>query len=843
MLNLSAFSECIRQNLQDRKYGKERADTIIKDFENRAKAHMAAGRSEADAGLLAMKDTFDNLSQTSAEKAKRTVKMLTVQAQNIKRIEQGLKVSINTFDIKGEKNRGTAVGRAAISLIENDPRFSGLSYATLRDVYRKQLLSLMGDSLDHFGKGAFGRQKGVASLPNVIREIFGEKTGDQAAEQMARAWLKVSDTAVDLFNQAGGSMRKLERYLPQKRSIAKIVKNGGDGGADFIKFHMDATDWNRTRWPDGSLISVEDRPDVLKTLYSTYATDGANKIDTSSFRGRGRAVGDLLDNNRFLHYKDAPSWMQAHDLYGDGNEFDVLVSHINSMAHRTALVDTFGPNPEATLSNIKAMVKKTTAGLSAKDKIDADAILKNKFAPMMDLVMHNNPMNPESFLGNLTIGTANILQAAQLGSSALLAGPGDFMQTLAVRAINKMDLFGGIKHYFDTLLFDRGFMEKISAQSGLVHDETVMSHYAATRFSGVATIGPSITKRISDAIMRLSLLAGHTRSGRWASQAEMMGMFERATQDAYGDLPWNLVMNRYGISPAEWDAFRTNVKPWSPRDGINFLRPIDILDSNIPNKQQLFNKFQGLLMEESKKMIPESTIEATAALKGASRPDTMMGAILHSFAMYKNFPISFWHIYGRLGMTSPSVTGRLGFYAGLGAGMTMVGAMGTQMREVLSGRDPMPMNTPQFLTKSFLAGGALSIWGDFLFSGLNRQGGGPTETAAGPAIGFLGDTAQLAFGEPFKWVNTIGTLDKEGPSTEAAKAVEYLKRYTPGSNLWWARLALERQVWDRLDELADPKVYAKRRQQEQNQQQQYGNQYWSPPGSRTYDRLPQYRSK
>lgn len=851
MLTLDAFANCIRENLKDKHYGKDRADEIIKDFDKRAKMHQQAGRSDSDAAILAMRETFDRIGEAGTERAKRTAKMLTVQAQNLARIKQGLTAQVTIRDnnkkiMGGEASRGEAVARAAVSLIEADPRFKGLSYASLRDVYRKQLFSIMGDVLDKVGKGAYGRQKGAVHFPNAVREIFGEKTEDKLAHDFAHAWLKVSDLGVDLFNQAGGSMRKLQRYIPQSRSIAKVVQNGGEDGADFVKFHMGATDWDRTRWPDLSVIDPADRPKVLKDIYDTYATDGATKIDATAFRGQGQAMGNLLDNNRFLHYKDATSWMQAHELYGDGNLFDVMSKHIDSMAHRTAMVDTFGPNPEATFANIKAMVKKTTAALSPQDKMAADAVLKNKFEPMMELVTRRNPMNPESWSGALTIGTSNILTAAQLGSSALLAIPGDFMQSVAVRAINHMDLFGGVGHYFKTLVTDREFMEKIAAQSGFVHDETVMSHYAATRFTGVATLGPSVTRTISDGVMRASLLAGHTRAGRWSAQAEFMGAMQRAAAQDFESLPFNRVMQRYGITPSDWDMFRNNVKAWQPRQDINFLRPIDILSSDLPkgtNAQTLYNKFQSMVMQESKNMVPESTIEATAALKGTSRPDTLMGVIMHSFAMYKNFPISFWHIYGRLGMTSPSVKGRLGFYAGLGAGMTMVGAMGVQMRELASGRDPMPMDNSAFLMKSFLAGGALSIWGDFLFSGLNRMGGGPTETAAGPLIGFMGDSAQLAFGEPFKWINAVGSLDKEGSSNEATKAVQYMQRYTPGSNLWWARLALQRQVWDRLQEMADPKVYNKRRVQQQQQMQQYGNQYWSPPGSRTYERLPQYREK
>ncbi|MFN3612597.1 hypothetical protein [Tepidimonas sp.] len=171
--------------------------------------------------------------------------------------------------------------------------------------------------------------------------------------------------------------------------------------------------------------------------------------------------------------------------------------------------------------------------------------------------------------------------------------------------------------------------------------------------------------------------------------------------------------------------------------------------------------------------------------------------------------------------------------------MTMVGAMGTQLRELARGRDPLPMDTPQFWGKAFLSGGAFSIWGDFLFTGINEYGHGPAQAAAGPLAGFLGDTTQLALGDVFQFADVVGGLsDKDFSSTTGAKAVEWARRYTPGSSVWWARLALERAVFDRLQELADPKAYQKQQRKVRKQEKEFGNQYWWGPGEAGPERAP-----
>lgn len=845
MLNSVDFAKCIRDNLKDRRFGKKRADEIVADFEARAKAYQQQGYDSTQANIYAMKDTFQNLSDTAVEKAKRTAKMLSVQAENNARIAQALDIDLSKFGVKGavgvEANRGFALGRAAVSLLEDDPRFSGLSYATEKENVRGEFFSIIADILDKAGKGAFGRQKGKAHLANIVREVFGENTGDVAAKDMAVSWLKLSDVTVDVMNEAGGSMRKLQRYVPNAaNNVAKLTKDE----AKWFATREARWDWDRMRWPDGSVIAKEDRAEVMQKVFETLSTDGMNKIDPKAFRGRGVALGNMLDQHRFVHYKDAQAWLDDLNEFGDGNPFDVMVRHVEMMAHKVAMVRMFGPNPEMTVQNIQSIVKKHASKLTQKDRAVMLDVMKNKFEPMFEVINRENPMNPDNVWAAGTVATSNILTSAQLGSAALLAIPGDFMQTIAVRALNRMDLFGGVNHYLQALVGDPAFANKISNQTGFIVDDAVISTYATTRLTGMTTVGPQWSRRVADTVMRASLMSGHTRAARQASQKEFMGYLWRSRGEKFNDLSFVEVMKRYGITEAEWDTMRTSLPVYSPKSGVEFFAPINILQTKTKDARLLYRKFQGMIFEESRKMVPEATIEGSVTLKGTTRPDTLMGIIMHSFAAYKNFPVSFWMIYGRLGLTSDSVKGRLAFYAGLGAAMTMVGALGTQMREIAKGNDPLPMNDPAFLGKAMLSGGALSIYGDFLFSGVNKFGQGPQDIVGGPLTGLLGDTTQLLFGDVASALDQVGSLDYgAGDSKTLPKLVEYMRRYTPGTNVWWARLALERQAWDRLQELADPKAYSKRRRKESNQKRNYGNESWWPQGERTPERLPQYQEK
>jgi hypothetical protein len=309
-----------------------------------------------------------------------------------------------------------------------------------------------------------------------------------------------------------------------------------------------------------------------------------------------------------------------------------------------------------------------------------------------------------------------------------------------------------------------------------------------------------------------------------------MGVLRDNMETAFDDLPFKNMMQRYGIEAAEWDAVRKAVTPWKPDPQAEFLRPLDILDTSLSNKDALYQRFYTMVNQESKYAVPGATLEAQVALKGTSRPDTLPGAILHSFAMYKNFPITFMQMYGRMLLSEERTSKRVGFAAAMGVGGALVGAMGVQLRELSRGREPMPMNRWQFWGKALLAGGGMGIWGDFLFNGVNEFGQGPANVVGGPIAGLVKDMSDVAFGDTFKFVQA---WDKgsEVETKFASRVVNFAKANTPGTSLWWARLVLEREVWDALDELADPHAYRKQKAKERKQEQTFGNKYYSPPGS------------
>lgn len=836
------FVSCIQQQLDERQFGAKRKAEILDRFNGLTDSFQKQGYGSQIAQSMAMNRVFSDLAAKTRDNNLKALKSLEVLADTHDRVAQGANSDQSRFAsvmvMDGGHGRGAMLARAAISMIQADPRFEGLNVEGLKFANRDKYWAIMGnDSVEKFGKGAFGTQKGDAGLHDIVRELldgFGS-SGNKDAEAFAKAFNGLNRVMVDDRQKAGGALNFLDRYMPQSQNAVKVM------GVSFEKWRSDMTgwlDWDRMTWPDGSPIDVKDRDTVLKDVYATFKTDGASKIEPGMFNGRGSSVGSQLDDHRFLHYKNADSWIAMHEAYSDGNVFEVISKHIDKMADKTALVSMFGRNPAMWLENTKAEIRKQAAaiaqtGTQAYDKKavqQADAVIKNKLEPMFEQYTHSNPMDPNSPLAAGIVATSNILTAAKLGSVPLLAVAGDFHQTIATRFLNNLPLLDGMGTYMKGITTGFKDAEKFATRSGFIFDNTVGATYSTERFSPVASYGPQISRRISDVMIRASGLSRHTDIARMTAQHELMGVLRDNMETAFDDLPFKTMLQRYGIEQGEWDAVRKAVTPWTPAPNSEFLRPLDILDTTLANKDALYQRFYTLVNQESKYAVPGSTLEASVMLKGTSRPDTLPGAILHSFAMYKNFPITFMQMYGRMLLSEERTSKRIGFAAAMGVGGALVGAMGVQLREISKGREPMPMDRWQFWGKSLLAGGGMGIWGDFLFNGVNEFGQGPANVLGGPLAGLAKDATDLAFGDPFKFV-TAWDKDTDTETKFGQRVVAFAKANTPGTSLWWARLALEREVWDALDELADPQAHRKQKAKVRKQEKTYGNTYYSPPGS------------
>jgi hypothetical protein len=376
---------------------------------------------------------------------------------------------------------------------------------------------------------------------------------------------------------------------------------------------------------------------------------------------------------------------------------------------------------------------------------------------------------------------------------------------------------------------------RLASRLGLIAENWTSVANAQARFVGDMT-GPEITRRISDTVMRITGLSPWTQAGRWAFGMEFMGYVADNAAKKFKDLdkPLQDTLTRYGIGEGNWDVIRTS--GLYEHEGATFLRPEEIAlrtDLQPGRADDLATRFLEMIQSETEFAVPSASIRGRVMLVGESRPGTFVGEISRSFAMYKNFPVTLLNTHVMRAVNAENFNKKGAYFADLVISTTLFGALAMQLKEITKGRDPRTVMTPEFWGSALLQGGGLGILGDFLFNDVNRFGGGLEQTIAGPVVGFLDDTRRLTIGN----VQELAT----GKDTHFMRElISYAGRYTPGSSIWYLRLALERQILDRLQIWGDPDAKQRMREIEARYRRETGQRYWWSPGDTEPERAPDF---
>ena len=776
--------------------------------------------SRTAASSQAAQDSFSALERTVAERKRRKL----LQIQNWREI----KVNLDQYrDIRGNIN----YGKAAEALFDTDGLSRYSSVVQREAAVERAATRKLYDVLATFRRNLIGQTRNKAQLKNMVREVFGEDTGDASAREMAQAWKEASDYLRKRFNAAGGQiLSRLDWGMPQLHSIVRVRSATFDQWREFILPRLDPEKMIDEQ--TGLRMSPERLEFALRDVYETISSDGFNKRNPGA-TGQGRSIATRRTDHRFLVFKDADSWLQYQQKFGNDNPFDTMFGHIKSMSKDIALMEILGPNPKATVNFLKQTAQKQAA--MAGDEAMENAARKSaaKLDTFYMAVTGANNAPIDSRVMSTFAGLRQVLQSAQLGAAAISAITDVNFQRMA-RGFVGLPQAKTITDYLK-LLMPLGAEErgKTAIRLGLIAEGWSSLASAQMRYVGDIS-GPEVTRRIADFVMRASFLSPFTQAGRWAFGMEFLGTLADNTAKTFDELdtPLRTTLERYNIGSDKWDIMRST--ELYDHEGATFLRAEDIearTDIDPTLARDLATRMMEMIETETNFAVPSSSLRGRVALTGETRPGTISGELSRSFAMYKNFGVTLVNTHLMRGVTQEGAKAKGKYLADLIISTTVMGALAIQLKEVGKGRDPRPMTDNAFWLAAFLQGGGIGIFGDFISSSENRFGGGLAETVAGPVVGFVDDVGKL----------TIGNLIQaaKGDDTNIAReTIKFASRYTPGSSLWYARLGLERMVTDQLLLYADPKARSNMRRLESRYRREYGQRYWWRPGKAEPSRAP-----
>lgn len=706
----------------------------------------------------------------------------------------------------------------------------------VRHAIRGRAHARLEKALEKFRRTLLGNSRDKATQTDMLREAFGENSGNGAAREMADAWYETSEFLRRQFNAFGGHIPKLERWgMPQSHDVVKIRNASYQEWRDFILPKLD-----RGRMVDGvsgRAFSDQKLELALRDVWETLRTEGFSKVTPGG--NAGKAIGNRRADPRFLHFSSADDWLTYQERFGEADLFSTMNAHIDGMARDIAAMQTLGPNPQATVSWLSDVLKKDAAELQGSGaKVEKRRNRLNRTSESLQILYDNytgsvnQPIDGK--VARVFTGLRGILTAAQLGAATLSAlSDVAFGRMAAAHAgLPQAKL---LKRHLSLLNPASIEDQKLAVRLGLIAENWSQVAMAQARYTGEVA-GPETVRRISDGVLRATGLSHWTQSGKWAFGMEFMGLLADKAAVKFDDLPVPLrkTLENHRIDRSSWDLIRaTDI--FEPERG-GFIRPDDIAaraDLAPETREDLATRLLTMIQEETEFAVPSTSLRGRSTLGGGTRPGSVPGELLRSALMYKNFAITMYFTHLRRMANQQGTYNKFRYGAALFTSATLMGALSVQLKEMSRGKDPRPMfgeHAAGFWTQALTQGGGLGIFGDFALQDVNRFGRGFEQTVAGPVINFGTDAFKL----------TAGNLREvlAGDKTNAgAELVRFAKRYTPGASAWYARLIFERAIFDQIQLAIDPGAKARFQRTEKRINRELGQSFFARPGSAP-SRLP-----
>lgn len=661
-----------------------------------------------------------------------------------------------------------------------------------------------------------------------ILEAHGFDTGIAEIKQAVKSWTEETDLLRERFNTSGGNVGKLDNWgMPHSWSQHIAVKVGRDKWvSDFMKF----VDRSVYLHEDGTAYTDAEMQAFLEKAWLTVATGGANKVKPEPMPG-GAIKANRNSQERQIHFKDGFSALDAYKTYTEGNLFQTISGHITRMARDISVIERFGPNSDHAF---EALINKfspeahQTAALTGDPKAATHIDSKVEgLTTLYNYLSGNNPPPVDSWLGRAGADIRAVLSAAKLGSATItsIADEGTLYLTAHV---NKLPLI-------------KLFLNELKALSPLHHEEKALAMRAGlmvktmmsdmNRF-GADAKGERWSQKMSSVFMRASFLERLTETRRRAFSVTMMDALgnltrrlpdvSRLSADDHGFLAGK------GIDDATWQIWRAATpEDWGGNHTV--LTPESIM--RVPGfseveKARAASRLMGVILEEQDIAVIEPGARERADMQAGVRAGTFKGELMRSIFLFKSFPHAMFsrHIKRAMGAYG-SWSGSAGYLAALVAMQTVMGAVALEINDVLSGKDPRNLNPAekfgmQNWLAAFLKGGALGYYGDFLFDLNNTDGRTFAESVTGPVLGTVAGFDALTRGNAIQYLR--------GQETHAgAELARFLRGITPGSNLWYAKAALDHLIFQNMQEYFSPGYLADMRAKAQ---EKAGTTYWWKPG-------------
>ncbi|EME4727150.1 hypothetical protein VYM61_002843 [Acinetobacter baumannii] len=682
----------------------------------------------------------------------------------------------------------------------------------IASIYRGELIDFYTNI-----KGGLGIFTDQELVQKIVRERFGENTGDALAKKISDKMGDVFETMRDRFNRNGGDIGDLGNKfgLPQTHNLEKIVKEGKEQWVNDVLPDQDVSMFVHE---DGSYYSQQEIRSLLEYTYDTLSSDGANKIEVGrqATGGGTSKVTNRHGESRVLHFKDADAWLRYQNKYGGLPLVDLVEAHINGLSKDIAMVENLGSNPKTALKILMdAAAKKDWEKGIDENKTKSS---RKRIETMFDEFSGGN--SPQSqVLANLGTSYRSMNIFSMLGGTTItsITDQATIAKTAHVHGLSYRKAFGELLSQLNPAnKADR----ELAHSLGLATEEMLgsiarWSDDGLTSTHGMTAKLARISSGIATQVMRASFLNALTSASKVGFSKLLMEKYGRLSRSkAWNDLDAQdrELLSNTGLDERAWQVFQL-AEPVVDREGNQLMsaRSIyEIPDEKLTDfgdpkqvKDQVASQLQAHLLDEQGMAVIEAGLREKTLINVGAR-GTIAGEIFRGIVQFKSFSVAFLMRHGSRTMAQEGLKGKAAYAIPLFVMTTLLGGLVVQLKELLNGNDPQtmwdsddPKKASSFFVRSAVQGGGLSFLGDILVAGTDTSGRDAHSFVAGPLGGDFESLLSL----------TVGNLTQynEGKDTNFGnEAFKFVKGKVPAQNLWYTKAAINRMVFDEMQDTIAP---------------------------------------
>ena len=634
-----------------------------------------------------------------------------------------------------------------------------------------------------------------------LREPGLPATGNRPAAETAAILGRAQEALRHHLNEAGGWVGQQEHYIT--RQSHDTLKIRGDGSPQAYQT------WRDFILPRLDPVTFRDAPDaetLLRNVWNNLAS-GVHTTSTSEtlagFKGSAN-LAKKVSQERVLIFRDSDGWVDYNAQFGRGNVADSIVAQLSKGARDVALMRQLGTNPQAMLEGWIDRLR-----TAARDRGDFKATdqLGSQFPDQVLAVLDGRASVP----GNATLaqvggGIRALQQVTKLGGVVLSSLP-DLAVNAGMLRHNGIPLFRAYAAEMTAMLPKGPETQQVARALGVGIDGLLGD--VAMRLGADDGLTGRMA-RASNLFFKLNGLTFWTDSMKRTSGLMLSSNLADNAGRQLAELHPRLqaTLRRYGIEDAEWNQIRA--APQRAADGNHYILPEAV------GAEDAARKLSAYLADQVREGMTEPTAGVRAMVTAGTQAGTWGGEAIRLLLQFKTFTTTY--MTRSLGREFTRDGVDVGGVAHLIAATTALGYLSMTLKELAKGRNPRQPDDAASYAKtvaaSFVQGGGMGIYGDFLFGENNRFGGGFIGTLAGPTAGSVEEVAKFL-------ANRV-----RGEGHAAAEAIRMGANHTPLVNLFYTRAALDYLVLYRLQEWANPGYL---RRMEQRVKRENDQTFWLRP--------------